>query len=128
MSREPAQPSSREHPVVAMPVLSWRRDQIRAPVQKLKRREFDAAARSRPRGRSPASRADPDGGPASREHVADANDAAVFTAPHGEPFKREGWAGRNAGGASHADPSAAGTKTLSVTPRWTIYSRLVAFE
>jgi hypothetical protein len=33
----------RKHPVVAMPVLSRRRDEIGAPVQELKRRELDDA-------------------------------------------------------------------------------------
>ena len=47
----------RKHPVVAMPVLPRRRDEIGEPVQKLKRREFDDAAGSRPRGLSAAARA-----------------------------------------------------------------------
>ena len=35
-------------------------------------------------------RADPVGRLVSGEHVADLSDAAIFTAPHGEPFQREG--------------------------------------
>ena len=38
----------RKHPVVAMPVLPRRRDEIGEPLQKLKRREFDDAIGSRP--------------------------------------------------------------------------------
>jgi hypothetical protein len=47
--------------VVAMPVLPRRRDEIRQPVEELKRREFDDAIGSRSRGLPPASRADPVG-------------------------------------------------------------------
>jgi hypothetical protein len=45
-----------EHPVIAMPVLSRRRDKVRQTIEKLKRREFDDASGSRPRGLSPAAR------------------------------------------------------------------------
>ena len=40
----------RKHPVVAMPVLPRRRDEIGGPVQKLKRRDFDDAIHPRLRG------------------------------------------------------------------------------
>jgi hypothetical protein len=40
----------REHSVVAVPMLPRRRDEIRKPVQELKRRQLDEAAGSRPRG------------------------------------------------------------------------------
>ena len=52
----------REHPVVAMAVLPRRRDEIGEPVEELKRREFDDAVGSRPRGLPAAARADPVGG------------------------------------------------------------------
>ena len=80
----------RKHPVVAMPVLPRRRDEIGEPVQELNRRELDDAIGSRPRGLSAAARPDPGGGFVPRERVADADDAAVGVADHGEPFKREG--------------------------------------
>jgi hypothetical protein len=73
-------------------MLPRRRDQIREPVEELKRREFDDAAGARPRGLPPAPRADPVGCLVSGEHVADTSDPAIFTtAPHEEPFQREGW-------------------------------------
>ena len=79
----------RKHPVVAMPVLPRRRDEIGEPVEELKRREFDDTVGSRPRGLSAAARPDPVGRFVSREHVADAGNAAVGVADHGESFKRE---------------------------------------
>ena len=39
----------REYPMIPMPVLPRRRDEIGEPVQKLKRREFDDAVGPRPR-------------------------------------------------------------------------------
>jgi hypothetical protein len=39
----------RKHPVVAMPVLPRRRDEIRQMVEELKRRKFDDAIGSRPK-------------------------------------------------------------------------------
>ena len=74
-----------EHPVIAMPVLPRRRHEIGQPVQEVKRREFDDAIGSRPGGRSAAAGPDPGRGFVSREHVADADDAAVGVADHGEP-------------------------------------------
>ncbi len=47
----------REHPVIPVSVLLRRPDQIREPVQELKRREFDDAVGPRPRGLPPAARA-----------------------------------------------------------------------
>ena len=58
----------RKHPVVAMPMLPRRRDEIGEPVQELKWREFDDAAGSRPRGLSAA---------------------AGWAADHGQSFQRE---------------------------------------
>ena len=78
-----------EHPVIAMPVLPRRQHEIGQPVQELKRRELDDTVNSRPRGRSAAAGADPVGRFVSREHGADADDAAVGVADHGKPFKRE---------------------------------------
>ena len=75
----------RKHSVVAMPVLPRRRDQIGEPVQELKRREFDDAAGSWPRGLSAAARAYPVGGFVSGQHVADLSDAAGWAADHGGP-------------------------------------------
>ena len=65
-----------------MPVLSQRRDEIGEPLEELKRREFDDTVGPRPRGRPPATRADPVGRLVSGEHVADASDPAIFTAAH----------------------------------------------
>lgn len=71
-------------------MLPRRRDEIGEPVQEGKRREFDDAVGARACGLPPAPRADPVGRLVSGEHVADAGDAAVFAAHHGEPFQREG--------------------------------------
>jgi hypothetical protein len=73
-----------------MPVLPRRRDEIGEPVEELKRREFDDAVGSRPRGLPAATPPDPVGGFVPGQHVADADDAAVSTADHGEPLEREG--------------------------------------
>jgi len=51
----------RKNPVVAMPVLPRRRDEIGEPVEELKRREFDDAIGSRPRGLPPTTPPDPVG-------------------------------------------------------------------
>ena len=75
----------REHPVIAMPVLPRRRHEIGEPVEKLKRREVDDAIGPRPRGLAAATGSDPVGRLMSRQHVADADDAAVGVADHGEP-------------------------------------------
>ena len=75
-----------EHPVIAMPVLPRRRHEIGQPVQEVKWGKLDDAAGARPCGLPPASRADPVGRLVSGEHVADAGDAAVFAAHHGEPL------------------------------------------
>jgi hypothetical protein len=82
-----------EHPVIAMPVLPRRGHEVSESVQDVTRREFDDAVCARPRGLPPAPRADPVGRLMSRQHVADADDAAVGVADHGEPFQREGWTG-----------------------------------
>ncbi len=73
-----------------MPVLPRRRHEIGQPVQEVKRREFDDAVGTRAFGLPPAPRANPVGRLVSGEHVADAGDAAVFAAHHGEPFQCEG--------------------------------------
>ena len=82
-----------EHPVIAMPVLPRRHDEIRQPIETLKRREFDDAIGSRPRGRAAATGSDPGGGFVSGQHVADSGSAAVWVADHGEPLEREGGPG-----------------------------------
>jgi len=87
-----------EHPWLvssrrAVPVLPRRRHEIGQPFQEVTRREFDDAVIARPRRLPPAPRADPVGRLVSGQHVADATDAAIFTAPHGEPLQREGGAG-----------------------------------
>jgi len=82
-----------EHPVIAMPVLPRWRHEGSEPVEVLKWGKLDEAAGARPCGLPPASRADPVSRLVSREHVADAGDAAVFAADHGEPLQREGMRG-----------------------------------
>jgi hypothetical protein len=83
----------RKHAVVAMPMVPRRRDEIGEAVQKLKRREFDDAVGPRPGGLSAAAGPDPGGGFVSGQHVADAGDAAVSAADHGESLKGEGGPG-----------------------------------
>ena len=78
-----------EHPAIAMPVLPRPGHEIGQPVQEVTRREFDDAVSARPRRLPPAPRADPVGRLVSGQHAADATDAAIFTAPHGEPLQRE---------------------------------------
>ena len=80
----------RKHPVVAMPVLPRRRDEIGEPVEELKRREFDQAVRAGPRGLTPAAGADLVGRFVSREHVADAGGPAGWAPSRGEPFEGKG--------------------------------------
>jgi len=70
-----------------------RRDEIGEPVEELKRREFDDAVGSRPRGLAAAARADPVGRFVSGQHVADFGDPAVRAADHGEPFESKGRTG-----------------------------------
>ena len=72
-----------------MPVLPRRRDEIGEPVEELKWREFDDAIGSRPRGLAAAAWPDPGDRLTPRHHVADASDAAVGVANHGEPLQRE---------------------------------------
>ena len=84
-----------EHPWLAssrqaMPVLPRRRHEGSEPVEELNWGKLDDDADARPRGLPPAPRANPVGRLVSREHVADAGDAAVFAAHRGEPFQREG--------------------------------------
>jgi len=73
-----------------MPVLPRRRHEGSEPVEELKWGKLDDAAGARPCGLPPAPRANPVSRLVSREHVADAGDAAVFAADHGEPLQREG--------------------------------------
>ena len=80
----------REHPVIPMPVLPRRRDEVREPVEKLIRREFDDAVGPRTRGFLWSAGPDPVGRLMSRQHVADASDAAVCAADHREPLQCEG--------------------------------------
>jgi hypothetical protein len=51
----------RKHPVVAVPMLPRRRDEIRQTIEKLKRRELDNAVGFRPRGLPPTTPPDPVG-------------------------------------------------------------------
>ena len=83
----------REHSVIAVPVLPRRRHEVHRTIEKLKRREFDDASGSRPRGLPAAAGPDPGGGFVSGQHVADAGCAAVWAAGHGESLEREGWPG-----------------------------------
>jgi hypothetical protein len=64
----------------AMPVLARRRYEIGEPVEELKRREFDNAMSSRPRGLPPTIPPDPVGRLVPGEHVADLGDAAAGAA------------------------------------------------
>ena len=77
------------HPEIPVPMPPRWRHEIGQPVQEVTRREFNDAVGSRPRGLPPAPRTDPVGRLVSGEHVADASDPAIFTAPHEEPFQRE---------------------------------------
>ena len=76
----------RKHPVVAMPVLPRRRDELGEPVEELKRRELDDAVGVRPRGLTTAAGPDPVGGLVSGQHVANAGDPDVWAADHGDPL------------------------------------------
>jgi len=86
----------RKHPVISMPVPSRLRDEIGEPVEELKGRELDDAARPRLRGFSLPAGPDPVGGPDGDlmpgHHVADAGDPAVGVTNHGEPLaSRRAW-------------------------------------
>jgi len=83
----------RKHPVIPMPVLPRRRDEIGEPVEELKRRELHDASGSRPRGLAAAAGPDPVGGFVSGQHVPDASDPAASTADHGESLECEGGPG-----------------------------------
>jgi len=89
-NRPPQLVIRRESAVIAMPVLSRRRDESGEPVEELNRREFDDAIGPRSRGLPLAARADPVGGFVSGQHVADFGYPAVWAADHGEPLEREG--------------------------------------
>jgi ketol-acid reductoisomerase len=78
-----------KHPVIAVPVLSRRRDKVRQTIEKLKRREFDDAVGPRPRGLAAAAGPDPVGGLVPGQHVADAGDPAVLAADHKESLEGE---------------------------------------
>ena len=96
----------RKHPVVAMPVLPRRRDQIGEPIQELKRREFDQAVRAGPRGLTPAAGPDPGGGFVSGQHVTDAG-----------AIRPSGPSGRDAGGFSPPTQPASGSRLTAVHAR-----------
>jgi len=85
--RPPEPVIRRERPVIPVPVLPRRRHEVREPVQKLKRRQFDHAIGSRPRGLPLASRADPVGGFVPEEHVADFGCAAARITSHKESLR-----------------------------------------
>ena len=97
-----------------MPVLPRRRHEVRQPVQELKRREFDDAIGSRPRGLSAAAGPDPVGGFVSGQHVADAGCAAVWAASHGESFERKG---RPGAVTPVTNPSMGGKTTQQIPSR-----------
>ena len=78
-----------KRPVMPVPMLAQWWHKISEPVEELKSGKFAAAAGSRPRGFSAAAGPDPVGGFVPRQHVADASDPAVCTAPHGEEFWRK---------------------------------------
>ena len=78
-----------EHPVIAMPVLPRRRHEGSEPVEELKWGKLDDAADARPRGLPPAPRANPVGRLVSREHVADAGDAAAPVTGYRESLERK---------------------------------------
>jgi len=82
-----------KHPVIPVPVLPLRRHEIGEPVEELKRRELDDAIGSRPRGLPPTTPPDPGCRLVPGHHVADAGDAAVGVADHGEPLECEGGPG-----------------------------------
>ena len=79
-----------EHPVIPVPMLPRPGHEVSEPVEELKWGKIDDAAGVRPRGLPPSPRANPVGCLVSWEHIADAGDAAVFAADHGEPLQREG--------------------------------------
>ena len=87
----------REHPVVAMTMLSRPRHEVGQAVQKINRRELHDAIGPRLRRLSAAVGPDPVGGlngdPASGQHGADFDCAAVWAASHREPFEGKGWPG-----------------------------------
>jgi hypothetical protein len=76
-----------------MPVLPRPGHEVSEPVEELKWGKLDDAAGAGACGLPPAPRADPVGGFVPWQHVADAGDAAVCAADHGEPLEREGGAG-----------------------------------
>ena len=80
----------RKHSVIPMPVLPRRRHEVRQPVQELKRREFDDAIGSRPRGLPAAAGPDPGGGFVPRQHVADLGNPAGWAADHGQSLQCKG--------------------------------------
>ena len=88
----------RKDAVIPMPVLARRRYEIGEPVEELKRREFDDAMSSRPRGLPPTTPPDPvgrpNGDPAPREHVADLGDPAGWAADHGQSLQCKGGPGK----------------------------------
>ncbi len=86
----PGRVTRREVPVVAVPMFARWWDQIREPVEKLKRRKLDNAVAPPSRGLPPTSQADPVGGLVPWEHVANLGDAAGWAADHGESLEREG--------------------------------------
>jgi len=84
----------RKDAVIAVPMPSRLRDEICKPVEELKGRKLDDAARPRlvrlslPAWSDPGGR--PDGDLVPGHHVADAGDPAVGVANHGEPLECEG--------------------------------------
>ena len=72
-----------------MPVLPRRQHEGSEPVEELKWGKLDDAADARPRGLPPAPRANPVGRLVSREHVADAGDAAAPVTGYRESLERK---------------------------------------
>ena len=87
----------REDTVIAMPVFARRRDEIGEPVEKLKRREFDDAARAGRRGLSSATPPDPVGGFVAGQHVANATEKQEPGLVTINPAVRRGLSSRNVG-------------------------------
>jgi len=76
-----------EDAVIAMPVPPRLWNEIRKPVEELKRRELDDAIGPRLRGLSLSAWPDPAGGLVPGHHVTDFGCAAACVADHGEPLE-----------------------------------------
>ena len=79
----------RKYPVIPMPMLPRRRDEVRQTIEELKRRDVHDASGSRSRGLAAAAGPDPVGRLMSRQHVADAGDQTIWAAGDGQSFECE---------------------------------------